>query len=86
MNTKALFSCGGGSNLILGTGMENQMFILRTPATVKSFSHDTGIILHSATPKLMLLIKNYHILCKLGNGETHGGHHGGASDTPMMPL
>ena len=37
------------------------------------FSHDTGIILHSPTPKFMLLIKNYHILCKLGNGETHGG-------------
>ena len=28
---------GGGSNLILGTGMENQIFILRTPATVKFF-------------------------------------------------
>ena len=24
MNTKAFFPCGGGSNLILGTGMENQ--------------------------------------------------------------
>ena len=31
MNTKALFPCGGGSNLILGTGTENQTFILRTP-------------------------------------------------------
>ena len=37
MNTKALFPCGGGSNLILGTGMENQIFILRTPATIKFF-------------------------------------------------
>ena len=26
MNTKALFLCGGGSNFILGTGMENQIF------------------------------------------------------------
>ena len=37
MNTKALFPCGGGSNLILGTGTENQIFILRTPATIKFF-------------------------------------------------
>ena len=38
MNTKAFFPCGGGSNLILGTGSENQIFFLRTPATVKFFS------------------------------------------------
>ena len=37
MNTKAFFHCVGGSNLILGTGMENQIFILRTPATIKFF-------------------------------------------------
>ena len=35
MNTKAFFPCGGGLNLILGIGMENQIFVLRTPATVK---------------------------------------------------
>ena len=29
--TKAFCPCGGGSNLILGTGMENQIFILITP-------------------------------------------------------
>ena len=40
MNTKVLFSCGGGSNLITGTGMENQIFMLRTPAAVKFF-HQT---------------------------------------------
>ena len=33
MNTKALFPCGRGS--ILGTGKENQIFILRTPTTIK---------------------------------------------------
>ena len=33
----AFFCCGGGSNLILGTGMENQIFILRTPAAIKLF-------------------------------------------------
>ena len=37
MNTKAIFHCGGGSNLILGTGMENQIFILRTPGAIKFF-------------------------------------------------
>ena len=37
MNTKAFFSSGGGSNLILGTGMENQIFFLRTPAAIKFF-------------------------------------------------
>ena len=37
MNTKAIFHCGGQSNLILGTGMENQIFILRTPATINFF-------------------------------------------------
>ena len=36
-NAKAFFRCGGGSNLILGTGIKNQIFILRNPATVKFF-------------------------------------------------
>ena len=33
----AFFCCGGGSNLILGKGMENQIFILRTLAPIKFF-------------------------------------------------
>ena len=37
MSTKAFSLCEEGSNLILGTGMENQMFILRTPAAMKFF-------------------------------------------------
>ena len=37
MNTKAFFPCGGGSNLILGTGMENLIFFPRTPADVNFF-------------------------------------------------
>ena len=40
MSTKAFFPCGGGSNLISGTGMENQMFILGTSAAVKFFLQD----------------------------------------------
>ena len=34
---QSIFPCGGGSNLILGTGKENQIFILRAPATIKFF-------------------------------------------------
>ena len=37
MSTKVFFLCEEGSNLILGTGTENQMFILRTPVTIKFF-------------------------------------------------
>ena len=40
MNTKAFFLCWEGSNLILGTGMKSQIFILRTPAAVKFFLQD----------------------------------------------
>ena len=32
-----IFLLWEGSNLILGTGMENQIFILRTPAAIKFF-------------------------------------------------
>ena len=37
MNTKAFFLCWEGSNLILGIGKENQIFILRIPAAIKFF-------------------------------------------------
>ena len=37
MNTKAILPSGEGSNLILGVSTENQIFFLRTPATVKFF-------------------------------------------------
>ena len=37
MSTKAFVPYGGGSNLILGTGTENQIFILTAPATIKFF-------------------------------------------------
>ena len=37
MSTKALFPCGGGSNLILGICTENKIFILRTPTSIKFF-------------------------------------------------
>ena len=36
---KKFFPCGGGSNLILGTGSENQIFFLRTPVALKFFHH-----------------------------------------------
>ena len=34
---QSIFPCGEGSNLILGTGSENQIFFLRTPANVNFF-------------------------------------------------
>ena len=37
MNIKAFFPCWERSNLILGIGMENQTFFVRTPATFKFF-------------------------------------------------
>ena len=54
MNIKALFPCGGGSNLILGTSMASQIFILRTPAAVNFFftglsKNDFGIVLQTQT-------------------------------------
>ena len=52
MNTKAFFPCGGGSNLILGTHMENLIFFLRTPATIKFFSPNSQ--------KLSLVSKKNH--------------------------
>ena len=40
MNTKAFFPFEGGSNLILGIGRKNQIFLLKTPATVKFFQQN----------------------------------------------
>ena len=37
MSTKALFPWGRRVKLNLGTGTENRIFILRTPATIKFF-------------------------------------------------
>ena len=52
MNIKAFFPCGGGSNLILGTGSENQIFFLRTPANVNFF--------HKIVKRLLWLKKKNH--------------------------
>ena len=49
MNTKAFFPYRGGSNLILGTGSENQIFFLRTPNNV--------ILFHKIVKKLHFGIK-----------------------------
>ena len=49
MSTKALFPCGGGSNLILGICTENKIFILRTPTSIK--------FLHQIRQKLSLWCK-----------------------------
>ena len=52
MNTKAFFPCGGGSNLILGIGTENQIFFLRTSAAIKFF--------HQILKKLHFDVKKNH--------------------------
>ena len=54
MNTKAFFLCWEGSNLILGTGKENQISILRTAATIKLF--------HQILKKLHFGVKKNHYL------------------------
>ena len=54
MTTKAFFPCVGGSNLILGTGTQNQIFILITPATIKFF--------HQILKKLSLWCKKKSFL------------------------
>ena len=46
MSTKAFCPCGGGSNLILGTGTENQIFILITSGY--------QVLSPPATPPVML--------------------------------
>ena len=40
MNTKAFFPCGGGPNLILGTGRKNQIIIFNT---CKIFQKKNGV-------------------------------------------
>ena len=53
MNTKAPFPCGGGSNLILGIGTENHIFIPTTPAAIKFF-HQILKKLHFSVKKKSL--------------------------------
>ena len=40
MNTKAFFPCGGGSNLILGIGKENQIIFLENSGCCQVFSQN----------------------------------------------
>ena len=65
MNTKTFFPCGGGSNLILGTGSENQIFFLRTPAAVKFFTkllkNDTLAQKRKSLPTQMHLYTPYMV-------------------------
>ena len=51
---QSIFPLWGRVKLILGTGIKSQIFILRTPATVKFFftglsKNDFGIILQTLT-------------------------------------
>ena len=59
MNTKGFFTCGGGSNLILGTGMENQIVFLRTPAAIKFFTKFSKIVTDVKTKSLPIQMDLY---------------------------
>ena len=50
---QSIFPLWGRSNLILGTGMENQIYFLRTPAAVK-FSHQILKKWHFGTKKKII--------------------------------
>ena len=56
MSTKAFCPCGGGSNLILGTGTENQILFLITPAAINFFHQ---------------ILKNCHFGVKKKSSLTH---------------
>ena len=54
MNTKAFFPCGGGSNLILGIGTENQIFFSENLTRCQVFfnklsKNDTFVLLGGVT-------------------------------------
>ena len=64
MNTKAFFLCWEGSNLLLGTDKENQIFILRTPATIKLFHQilkNDILVLKKSLPTQMDLYDPYMV-------------------------
>ena len=65
MNIKAFFPCGGGSNLILGTSSENEIFFLRTPADVNFFHK---------------IVKKWHFGLTGGRHGGGGGGVGGVGD------
>ena len=53
---QSIFPLWGGSNLILGTGMENQIFILTTPAAINYFHQ---------------ILKNCHFVVRKKSFLTH---------------
>ena len=67
MNTKVFFLCWKGSNLILGTGKENQIFTLRTPATVKFFPQ--------IVRKMILWYKKKSLSTQMDSYNTYGPLH-----------
>ena len=63
MSTKALFSYGGASNLILGTGTENQIFFLRTLAVIKFFHQILKICHFGVKNKLLPTQMDFYDPC-----------------------
>ena len=53
MNTKAFFPCGGGSNLILGIGTENQIFLSTNCQKMTIWHHWGGVSWGCPMPPVM---------------------------------
>ena len=71
MTTKAFCPCGGGSNLILGIGTENQIYILITPAAIKFFHQ---------------ILKNCHFAVKKKSFLTHMVLYGHIWSPTLFPM
>ena len=61
MNTKAFFPCGGGSNLILGTGRENKIFFMNTHPAIEHIQSVT-LTVHILTNPQTVTMSKYFIL------------------------
>ena len=72
MYTKAFFPCEGGSNLILGTGTENQICFLRTSAAIKFLPNCQKMTLwckKKSLPTQMDLYDPYMVPCTIPSGN-----------------
>ena len=72
MRTKALFPCGGGSNLILGTGIQNWMFFSKNSSRYQLFSSNSQKLLlwckKKSLPIHMDLYDPYIVPCTIPQG------------------
>ena len=67
MNTKAIFHCGGGSNLILGIGRENKIFFSENFSHCKFFPQ--------IVRKMILCVKKKSLPTQMDLYNTYGPLH-----------